>query len=231
MKIFIQFIFIGSIFIGCAEEKHYTQDQSKKLLINKCGQCHNLDIPPKIPKDEKAPPMMALVFHIKDILSKNSVDSVSSRFREFIVDFSINPAMDKVLCDQGTVKKYNLMPSLKDKITKDELKAIANYIYKLYDADKFFKLQTERQIFNNLPKGKQLAISNGCFSCHNESKNKVGPSFQLIANTSSKEQIKFSIIHGSNSKYKTSRSAMPPLGKHINPKDIDIIVDWIKGEL
>ena len=230
MKIIIQLILISLVFIGCKEEKHYTQEQSKKLLISKCGQCHNLDIPPKIPKDEKAPPMMALVFHIKDILSKDNVDSVSSRFREFIVDFVINPTMDKVLCDQETVKKYHLMPSLKGKITEDELKAIANYIYKIYDAEKFFKLQTERQIFNNLPKGKQLAISNGCFSCHNESKNKVGPSFHLIAKTSSKKQIKSSIINGSNSKYKTSRSAMPPIGKHINNQDINIIVDWIKHQ-
>ena len=230
MKIIIQIIFLFLFFTGCEKEKHYTQEQSKNLLINKCGQCHNLDMPPKIPKNEKAPPMMALVFHIKDILSKDGIDSIPSKFREFIIDFSINPSINKVLCDQETIKKYGLMPSLKNKVNKDELVTIANYIYKLYDADKFFQLQTERQIFNNLPKGKQLAISNGCLSCHNEYKNKVGPSFQLIAKTSSKEQIKFSIIHGSNSKYKTSRSIMPPLGKHINKQDIDIITNWIKQQ-
>jgi len=47
--------------------------------------------------------------------------------------------------------------------SKDELKAIASYIYDFYDQQKYLKQMQKKAVFDALPKGEQLARKNGCF--------------------------------------------------------------------
>ena len=64
----VLFVFI---FSGCNTQKKSHLD-GEKLLEQKCASCHNLDLPPKTFEDEKAPPMMAVAFHIKDYIHASS---------------------------------------------------------------------------------------------------------------------------------------------------------------
>ena len=47
----------------------------------------------------------------------------------FVLDYTMNPAEDKMVFPPSTKKLFGLMPSMKDKLTEDELKTIVEYLY------------------------------------------------------------------------------------------------------
>ena len=98
--------------------------EGSKLFDQKCSICHIKTKPtPQIRQTMVAPPIMGVMFHIKEKYS-NKDEAV-----KFISDYVINPSKDKALCLPKSIKKFGLMPSQKKNVTKEELKKIAEYIY------------------------------------------------------------------------------------------------------
>jgi cytochrome c len=215
------------LFLGC---KDNPKVDAKNLLETSCSKCHNLLMPPIIPKTELAPPMMAVVFHIKEYITTLNPSEHKNKFTSFVSDYILTPSIDKSYCDKKSIKHYGLMPSLKGKLTINEAMQVANYIYDKYDAPKFYKKQKEKAKFLALPKGEQLAISNGCFSCHSISKVKIAPSFKTISEISTKDSMFNSLLNGSKNKYKGFTTYMPPLGKNMSKQDLNILTKWISTQ-
>ncbi len=222
--VIFSFLLLG--LCSCSSEPAIKYDGGD-LLETKCASCHNLDMPPKTYEDEKAPPMMAVAFHVKDFMKVSSPSEKRPKFIEFFQDFALNPSKEKSFCDKESLKSYGLMPSLKGKITKDELGAVAEYVFDYYDQNKFLAQMKAKAKFNALPKGEQLAINNSCLNCHDRNKSKVGPSFKEIAKKD-KSEIKNIIKNGSKGSWKGfEKSIMPPF-KKLDDKQLEILADWIK---
>ncbi len=227
MKKYIYSLAVLGLLSGCTQhdEVHY---DGASLLKEKCASCHNLDMPPKTFKDEKAPPMMAVSFHVKDFLKVDTPSEKKPKFIAFFQDYVLHPTHEKSFCDKKSLEDYGLMPSQEGKVTKEELGAIAKYIYEYYDQEKFLAKMAAKAKFDVLPLGEQIAIHGGCFTCHDKQKAKVAPSFKMIA-TKSKREIIQVIKEGSKGTWKGfERMMMPPYQKNLSQADIESLAEWIK---
>jgi cytochrome c len=233
MKNYLYRVFLSLpvlVFLGCGDNtpsKHY---DGKKLLQEKCASCHNLDIPPYTFEDEKAPPMMAVAFHIVNFVKTNDESQRVLKSKEFVQDYVINPSAEKSFCDKESLESYGVMPSQKGKVNDGELKALTEYIFKHYTQENLLKAQKEKREFDALPAGKKLAIKYKCLGCHRVDKKIIGPSFKDIAKKYShakKDEIIKSIQNGSKSKWKNSNGAIMPPFKDIEDEDLEILSNWI----
>ncbi len=201
------------------------------LLKTKCAGCHNLDMPPKTYKDEKAPPMMAVAFHVKDFMKVDSPSDKKPKFIDFFKDYVLHPDAKKSFCDKESLASYGLMPSQEGKVTEAEVGAIAEYVFDHYDQNAFMKLMKEQARFDALPKGEQIATKNGCLTCHGKTKRKAAPAFTAIAKKSPAE-IKKVILNGSKGRWKGfERMTMPAFKGRISEARIDTLIDWMQHGL
>ncbi len=227
VEVVLGLLFASMLFTGCEEKKSPNLD-GKKLLKQKCSRCHNLDMPPKTFADEKAPPIMAVSFHILDFINATTPADKLPNAIEFIVNFTQNPSISKSFCDKESLKTYGLMPSLKGKVSEDELRAIARYVFTHYTKDNLLAKMKKIQQIIEMPKGRLLAGQNGCLSCHAKNFKKVGPSFSEITKRMDKKDIIYSIKNGSKGKWKESNNIPMPAFKKLPSKDIEILAKWIK---
>jgi len=226
MKCFILTLLIVFGFTACSEEKVSSYD-GKALLEQKCASCHNLDMPPHTYEDEKAPPMMAVAFHIKDFIPVNAPSDKKPKFIAFFQDFVLAPSKEKSFCDPKSLKDYGLMPSMKGKVSKEALGAIAEYVFMFYNQEKFLAQMQAKAAFEARPRGEQLAIQKGCLTCHGKDRAKVAPAFSEIAKKDANEIIDV-IQNGSKGKWKGfERMMMPSFKDKLTPKELEILRDWI----
>ena len=229
-KIFL--VCTATLFVACTNNtpsKHY---DAKKLLHEKCESCHNLDIPPYTFEDEKAPPMMAVAFHIVNFVKTNDESQRVTKAKEFVKDYVINPSAEKSFCDKESLESYGVMPSQKGKIDKGELEAVTEYIFRHYTQENLLKAQKQKREFDALPEGKKLALKYKCLGCHRVDKKIIGPSFKDIAKKylhANDAMIK-SIKNGSKNRWKNSNGAIMPPFKEINDKDLKTISEWITNQ-
>jgi cytochrome c len=213
-------------FQGCTSkpQKHY---DGATLLQTKCASCHNLDMPPKTYEDEKAPPMMAVAFHVKDFMKVATPTDKKPKFIEFFKDYVLNPSAEKSFCDKKSLESYGIMPSQKGNVTEDEVGAIAEYVFDFYDQEKFLKQMKEHAAFHALPLGQQIATQKGCLTCHGITKRKAAPAFSQIA-TKPKKEIQETILQGSHGKWKGfERMTMPSYQHKITQNELNTLVKWI----
>lgn len=166
---------------ACESHKPSHNLDAEKILQTKCSQCHNLDLPPKISKDEKAPPMMAVAFHVLSFTKTSDESRRVSMARAFVKDYVIAPSLEKSYCDKESLKRYGLMPSQKGLISDEELDAITEYMFEHYTQQNLAKEQAIQNRLKAMPPGELLAIKNNCLACHRVEKKLVGPSFRDIA--------------------------------------------------
>jgi len=94
------------------------------LAEQKCTPCHLvLEITPKKLKEMSAPPMWGVVKKVK------SRYPTKEEGIAFIIDYTMNPAKEKMLFPDSTAERFGVMPSQKENLSDEELKAIAEYIY------------------------------------------------------------------------------------------------------
>jgi len=214
---------------GCGDkppERHY---DAKALLHQTCARCHNLEMPPKTYKNEAAPPMMAVAFHVKDFMKVDNPAEKRPRFIAFVADYALHPSAAKSFCDKESLKSYGVMPSLEGAITPGELEAVAAHIYDTYTKEQFLKRMEEANAFARLPEGEQLARQKGCFVCHDLQLKKVGPTFTAVAaRYSDADLIAQSIRNGSRGKWEESRIPMPAI-RELNATQLHTITRWILG--
>jgi len=215
------------LLLGCGSEAKKEQYNGEMLIKEKCAVCHNLKMPPDTYEDEKAPPMMAVVFHLKDFMKIDNDQDKMEKFIPFVQDYVINPSKEKSYCDEESLKSYGVMPSQKGNVTQDELKAIAEYMVMFYDQQVFLREMQAKSAFDALPKGEQLIRKNGCLNCHTIDKDKVGPSFKNIAKNGTKEVIEV-IQNGSQGKWKKFNNMMMPAFKDkFSKEELNTLKEWI----
>jgi cytochrome c len=217
------------VFSGCQEKHKETNLDGKKLIQQKCSQCHNLDLPPKTFDNEKAPPMMAVAFHIKDFIEAANESEKIPKAIEFVKDFVINPSIEKSYCDKKSLEQYGLMPSQKGNVTQDELQAIATYMFEHFNVKNLLEAQATKARLAKMSKGERLAIKYNCLGCHKKDKDLVGPSFAKISQRykNNQKQIKQSIELGSKNKWKDTKVLMPGFKDKIKDEDISTLAKWI----
>ena len=228
LKLFLCFSLLF-IFTACNEKKTTKSLDGKKLLESKCASCHNLDMPPLISDDELAPPIMAIAFHMPDFMQAKDESQKIPMAIEFITDFVRNPLLENSKCDKESIKRYGLMPSQKEKVSQDELQAIATYMFNHYTQENLSKIQKDIAAFNALTPGEKLALKHKCLGCHKVNKKIVGPSFIDIAKKykGSKNKIIQTIKNGSKNSWKSSNGAVMPPFKQINEEELEVLSSWI----
>lgn len=119
--------------------------ESKKLIVNKCASCHLLGIPNATELARvKAPPMNAVLFHVKSDL-ENTLQQ-----EKFIKDYSLKPQPKKAVCTSNKIEKFGVMPSMKGKVTDNELKKIAHYLVNNFPSQEFVKKIKERKLYEEI---------------------------------------------------------------------------------
>jgi len=224
-------LFLASIllFVGCNSSSSKKSYDAQALLEQKCSSCHNLDIPPKTSEDEKAPPLFTVTVHLKDWIKVNNPSELRGKFVSFVTDYVLNPSKEKSYCDKKSLESYGLMPSQKGKVTKDELEAIANYMFDLYDQKKLLAINQERARIAALPLHEQVLETHDCKMCHHKNDNKNAPTFKEIGKRYGKdgvETIKNSILNGSKGKWSGYHLPMRAY-KDIPKKQLNSLAKWI----
>ena len=216
-------------FVGCSQDKKANNLDGKKLLEQKCSRCHNLDLPPKTFEDEKAPPMMAVAFHVRSFIKTEDESQRIPKAIAFVKDYVVSPSVSKSFCDKESLKSYGLMPSQKGKVTQDELQAIAEYMFAHFTQKNLNEAQLLENKLNAMPKGERLALQNNCLSCHKVERKIVGPAFRDVAHRkgNSLEVLMQSIKNGSKKKYASSKGAIMPAFKKLRDADVKTIAEWI----
>jgi len=130
----------------------------EELIKAKCASCHMLEIPKaEIMPSFKAPPMDAVMFHMKDVIPDES------KMKAFILDYAFNPDASKSVCESHKVQKFGVMPSLKGKVSEKELESIAAYMIATYPRAEF--VSTLKEILSN---DKMRGLVNSPFLMNNE---------------------------------------------------------------
>jgi cytochrome c len=178
---------------------------------------------------EVAPAMMRVTFHLKDFVKSSNPAEHKSKVISFVQDYAINPSVDKSICDKESLDEYGVMPSQKGKVTEDELFAIVGYMYDIYDNQKLLEILAEKQRITNMPLHERVIEQNGCANCHDIEKDKIAPSFKMIANRyeeKDREMLIKSIKEGSKGKWEGKKLPMVAFTK-MSDKDVEGIVNWI----
>ena len=124
-----------------------------ELIKTKCASCHILTLPnPTMIPTMKAPAMEAVMFHIN--LSMDDKDKIKA----FIMDYAIDPKVSKSVCESDKVEKFGVMPSLKGKVSEQELSVIADHMIENFPSPEFVALIKEMQT-----NGKMNALINSPF--------------------------------------------------------------------
>lgn len=227
----IYFLALILFLSACSEQKSTQVYDGKKLLETKCASCHNLDMPPTLFKDELAPPMMAVGFHVKSFVEPKNESQRESKSIAFVVDYVQNPSLEKSFCDKESLKRYGMMPSQKENVSVDETKAIAEYMFKHFTQENLSKIQKQKAAFDKLSDGDKLAIKHRCIGCHKDRVDTVGPSLVSIAKRykNSNDTLKSSIKNGSRGKW--NRGVMPAF-KQLNEEELQTLSVWVleKGD-
>jgi len=129
-----------------------------ELIKTNCASCHTLNVPtPDMIPTMKAPAMDAVMFHI------NLGMSDKKEIKAFIMDYALNPKASKSVCESNKVQKFGVMPSMKGKISEQDLGSISDYMMENFPKPAFVKMIKEMQT-----NGKMNALKNSPFLINKE---------------------------------------------------------------
>lgn len=101
----------------------FASEDAESLAVEKCGECHLMGAITKEKLDKmKAPPYWAIAKKAREKYN-NKEDEI-----KYIVDYAFEPAEEKMLFPKETKERFGVMPSLKNKVTEDEIRLISEYI-------------------------------------------------------------------------------------------------------
>ncbi len=111
-----------------------------ELTKTNCASCHMLTTPtPDMIPTMTAPAMDAVMFHI------NLGMSDKKEIKAFIMDYAINPKASKSVCESNKVEKFGVMPSLKGKVSEQDLGTIADHMMANFPTPEFVTMIKEIQ--------------------------------------------------------------------------------------
>jgi len=100
-------------------------DAGARLVEEKCTSCHMSSSGSTKLKNGKmgAPPMWGVMKKVKNRF-KTKEEGVA-----FIIDYTMEPSETKMLFPAATKVYFGLMPSMRERLTDDEMSLIAAYLY------------------------------------------------------------------------------------------------------
>jgi len=117
-------------------------NEGEMLFEKKCIACHTLFIPMSKLKENfldhnntllklKAPTLNQLSYRLKQRIGDPKGDNDLHRMEviAFMSDYVNAPDKDKSVCLEDVLQHFTTMPSLKGKVTEDELEEIGTYLY------------------------------------------------------------------------------------------------------
>ena len=120
--------------------------EGQEVYERKCASCHEGYIPMSKLKENfldqnnsmlklTAPTLNQLSYRLKQRIGDPKGDNDMHRMEvtAFISDYVINPERDKSVCLEDVMQHFKTMPSLKGKVSEEELEEVSTYIY---DAEK-----------------------------------------------------------------------------------------------
>lgn len=111
-----------------------------ELTKSNCASCHMLTTPtPDMISSMQAPPMDAVMFHVNLVMQKKE------EIKAFIVDYVQYPDASKSVCESNKVQNFGVMPSLKGKVSVQDLETIAEYMIDNYPSQTFVSMIKEIQ--------------------------------------------------------------------------------------
>ncbi len=133
-------LLIGVVSLMGAEEKV----DGEKVFDKACASCHikmiTAEETKKVFKTLKAPPMIEVSGQLKNNIK--IVEDIDDEIHRavviaFIKDYVIYPHMDKAMCEAMALDIFDLMPSMKGKLSEEELNAVSAWVYDFYVGKKF----------------------------------------------------------------------------------------------
>lgn len=141
--IFFVLVLISSVFTSELPEE-FNRDvyiSGEKIFDNKCNQCHEKSMPiPLLMKNFieennktlklKAPTGNEISFRLKQqIGSDDDMEFHLMQTNDFLVDYLFNPDLSKTICLEGIIRHFEVMPSMKGKITEEEIEEVNHFLY------------------------------------------------------------------------------------------------------
>ena len=149
MKILVWVCVVGVILLA---------DEGKMLFEKHCVACHTPFIPMSKLKENfldhnntllnlKAPTLNQLSYRLKQQVGDRHGDEDLHRMEvtTFMSDYVIHPDKDKSVCLDDVMQHFETMPSLKGKVSEQDLKTIAAYVMEKFPSPSFVKMITEIQ--------------------------------------------------------------------------------------
>ena len=106
-------------------------DPREKLFTKNCAECHAtvLGVTHNGGYENS---FISPAPYVDDLVKKLKEKTVTKeKFTEFIKEYIENPDKRKSLYGKKAIKKFGLMPSLKDALTQDEIIQLSNYLYEI----------------------------------------------------------------------------------------------------
>ena len=116
-------------------------DKGEKIFENKCMECHQKSMPiPILMKNFieennkllnlKAPTGNEISFRLKQqVGSKDDIEFQLHQTNDFLKDYLYNPDLSKTICLEGVIRHFKVMPSMKGKITEEEIGEVNHFLY------------------------------------------------------------------------------------------------------
>ena len=140
MKKILILLTASTLVLMSAEQKV----DGERVFDTKCVSCHIKDITKENTMKRlgtlKAPPMIEVSNHLKNNIK--IIDDLDDEIHRavviaFIKDYVEYPHIDKAMCEAMALDRFSVMPSLKGKLTAEELNAVAEWTYDYYVGKKF----------------------------------------------------------------------------------------------
>ena len=119
LLVFMHKLFLGVALLLSVDSTLFASSKGAELFESKCVICH----PMTRPADKSqmlAPPIKGVIFHLGEDIGSD--DKILSHINSFVM----YPTKEKAIC--RSVRRFGLMPSQKDNITKEELDIVAKWM-------------------------------------------------------------------------------------------------------
>lgn len=142
-KVLLNLAFVGCVFANELPEEFDRElyNQGEKVFENKCMECHEKSMPiPLLMKNFieennktlklKAPTGNEISFRLKQqIGNKEDLEFHLHQTNDFLKDYLYNPDLSKTICLHGVIRHFKVMPSMKGKITENEIEEVNYFLY------------------------------------------------------------------------------------------------------
>ena len=143
----MKFIIVISMFFSCifaSPPEIFEKDRyeiGEQVFDNKCSSCHvksmNIGVLMNnfIEHDNKilklkAPTGNEISYRLKSqVGSREDIEFHIEETADFVKDYIINPDKAKTICLEGVIKHFDTMPSMKGKISEEEVEDVSYFLY------------------------------------------------------------------------------------------------------